>query len=1298
MLRSFSRLMLAAAFAVCAGTFVQAQGGGSISGVVKDSAGGVIPGAAVVVKNNSTATTLETSSNNEGVFSVPAIDAGTYTITVKLEGFKTAVISDVRVSPGTPTAVNAVLEIGQLAETVTVTSSSELINTQTATISSTLNVDQVNRMPMPSRNALNAVTFLPGVNTSGVNRDSSVNGLPQSFINITMDGVSNNDNFLKTSDGFFASVTPRQDAIEAVTVTTAVGAADTGGHGAVTINFQTRAGTNRFTGSVYEYFRHKALNTNYWFNERNDLPKNDVKLNQYGIRQGGPIIIPGVYDGQGKAFFFVNYEELRLPNDFTRTRSVLHPRSQEGWFRYNVTVNGVEEIRERNVLTLAQNAGQLVTRDPMVQKLQGFINAATASQGVLNATSNPMLLDYVWQSPGYQWERQPVIRIDYNITSQHRLSGTYNQLWAQRDPDQLNGADARFPGSPNYRLFWSTRPTRSFTLRSTLSQNLVSEARVGITRGGTSYFGKNLYEGRGVPQFDDQDGYSIDFDSDIGMTNWWVTASPSWRAAYQYTFDETLTWQKGKHGLSFGGSAFLGRAFENAQVLVPSIQLGFNSDSDPARGLFNTTNFQGASSGELTDARQLYGYLTGRVTSVGGQAALDPETGTYKAFYPRTRQGKMDVYSLFAQDSWRMTPTLTINAGLRWDLQMPFKAVNDVMSQSYIEDACGMSGMGPNTNVYNKCNFLSPSSSGGKVPEFVLFGSGSRGYNIDYNNVAPNVGVAWRPNVQSGFLRTLLGDPELATLRGGYAVAYERQGMSTFTGVYGPNPGSTLTLTRSASSAEPLVPPGQSWPVLLSERSRLQPASFPERPTYPIAIRANRADSLNIFAPDIEIGRARSWTVSFQRAITRDTSVDLRYVGTRGVNQWTTTNYNSIRGENLVANGFIDQFRLAQQNLIANNLSGIEDREGSIAYFGPGTGTHPLPAYLAYIQGRPAADASDPARYTSSLWSDTTLAGRHVRVNPSVTGAAGDLEGNSGRRTNAINAGLPANYFRLNPVVADVNVTDSGAFSDYHALQVEVRRRMSRGLQVNGSYQYALEGGSFFLGFSRNRVMGDTPNVRHAFKTQWDWTVPVGRGQRFGSNLNPILNAVLGGWQFNGVGRVQSVMVDFGNVRLVGMTAKDLQAMYRHDIRINPETGLKTVYMLPDDVILNTRRAFGISASSLNGYGDLGVPEGRYIAPANSADCIQIYSGDCAPMTTLVRAPWYTRFDIGVTKRFPIQGHVNFELRADVLNVFDNVNFDLSDSPGSGATIFQVGSAYRDPSNTFDPGGRLGQLVFRLNW
>ena len=226
-----------------------------------------------------------------------------------------------------------------------------------------------------------------------------------------------------------------------------------------------------------------------------------------------------------------------------------------------------------------------------------------------------------------------------------------------------------------------------------------------------------------------------------------------------------------------------------------------------------------------------------------------------------------------------------------------------------------------------------------------------------------------------------------------------------------------------------------------------------------------------------------------------------------------------------------------------------------------------------------------------------------------------------------------------------------------------------------------------------------TANVRHAIKTQWDWTVPVGRGQRFGSNMHPVLDGVLGGWSLNGVGRIQARMVNLGNVRLVGMTHDELQDMYSFDIRENPDTGQQSVFMLPADVILNTRRAFSISTTTLNGYStSLGAPEGRYIAPANTATCLEIRNGDCAPRTVLLRAPWFSRFDIGVTKKFPFKGRTNFEVRLDILNVFDNINFNPVGNPGDDADIFEVTSAYTDASNTYDPGGRLGQLMFRFNW
>jgi hypothetical protein len=532
--------------------------------------------------------------------------------------------------------------------------------------------------------------------------------------------------------------------------------------------------------------------------------------------------------------------------------------------------------------------------------------------------------------------------------------------------------------------------------------------------------------------------------------------------------------------------------------------------------------------------------------------------------------------------------------------------------------------------------------------------------------------------------------------------------MSTWTGTYGANQGSTINLARNETVGN-LVNPGESWPVLLSQTNRLHNQTFNENPNYPIALRPGRADSLNGFAPDLKIGSAHTWTLSLQRSVGRDMAVEARYVGTYGRDQWSQLDYNcqtsnngqctNLRGEVLQANGFMNEFRLAMANLQANNAAG-GTRSGSFAYFGPNSGTSPLPIYLAYLNGSP--DAANPAAYTvgTTTWANSTIAQRLSPANPNPNAAAAvDLEGTASRRTNALGAGLPANFFLLNPAAGTVNVYDSGAFSDYHALQLELRRRLAQGLSANVNYQYAIERGSAFQGFSVGRVMNDQGNVRHAIKTQWDWTIPVGRGHRYGADMHPILQGIVGGWSVNGVGRFQARTIDFGNVRLVGMTKQELQDMYEFDIRVDPSTGLRTVYMLPDDVILNTRRAYSVSNTTVNGYSaSLGAPEGRYIAPANSGTCLQVQPGDCAPRTLLVRAPWFTRVDLGVTKQFPIAGRSNFELRIDILNLFDNVNFTPVANPGTGATIFQATAAYTDASNTYDPGGRLGQIMFRVNW
>jgi hypothetical protein len=217
-------VLLAAVF--CAtGTFAFAQGATSqtLSGSVVDASGAVIPGADVVAKHTGTGTSTSTVTNSEGVFSIPSLRIGGYTVTVTLQGFKTVVIENVVLNSASPASVKATMQVGGVSEQITVSSQSEIVQTQSSTVAQTINTNQITKLPLTSRNAMDFVNFLPGVTTANGNRQAVINGLPRGTINITLDGVNVQDNTLRTTDGFFAIVSPRLDAIEEVTVSTAAG-------------------------------------------------------------------------------------------------------------------------------------------------------------------------------------------------------------------------------------------------------------------------------------------------------------------------------------------------------------------------------------------------------------------------------------------------------------------------------------------------------------------------------------------------------------------------------------------------------------------------------------------------------------------------------------------------------------------------------------------------------------------------------------------------------------------------------------------------------------------------------------------------------------------------------------------------------------------------------------------------------------------------------------------------------------------------------------------------------------------
>jgi len=1258
----------------------------SLSGSVVDPNGAVIAGATVTVKNNGTGEEYKAVTAGNGTFTVPALPVGTYSVIVSASGFKQAAVSDVKINAATPATVNVTLEIGQMTETIVVQSGAEVLQTQTANVSTTITGRQITELPFTSRDALDLVLFLPGTTTPGRPRTSTINGLPKVALNITIDGVNVQDNTLKSTDGFFTYIRPRIDAVDEVTVSTATPGAESSAEGAVQIKFVTRSGNNELHGSIYEYHRNPTLNANYWFNNRDlppdpatgKAPRDRILLNQYGFRVGGPIVVPKVFNGRDRAFFFVNYEEYRLPEQVTRQRTILNPLTQQGIFQYN-TSSGVRQV---NLLELAARvgcSGCTTTLDPTVSKLLADIRNSTTRTGGTEQLTDPNLQRFTFTNSGGQDRYFPTIRFDFNLTPKHHLENIYNYNYFGSTVDFLNSRDPQFPGFPNKGSQISNRFSEVLALRSTLTNTIVNEARFGLT-GGTVLFFPEASVADFTGPVANQQGFALNI-SAAGITNAHNTTAPSRRNAPVWQFNDTLTWTRGAHSMSFGTSFTQINFWGQNQTLVPSISFGIDS-TDPANAMFTAANFPGASTADIGRARGIYAVLTGHVTAISANARLDEETLKYTFLGTLTQRARQREMGLFAQDSWRMQPNLTLNYGLRWEVQFPFVALNDVYSQVSFEDLFGVSGPG---------NLFKPGTLTGRESQYTLYKSNTNAFNVDYNNFAPSFGLAWSPNRKSGWLSRILGDNGQTVLRGGYSVAFNRDGINAFLSRFGSNPGGTISVDRNLTLGNL-----GTLPVLLRETNRLGPPSFPSAPTYPNT--GLITDSVNAFDPNIQLGYVQSWSFGLQREISKDMAIEFRYVGNHSVKQWGALNLNET---NIIENGFLNEFKLAQANLRANIAAG---RGANFRYFGPGTGTSPLPIILAHFN--PRGNPNLPASYSSGNFASTTFVNPLALNNPGPVGFANTLIGNATFRANAAAAGLPANFFRVNPgklggAILATNLTSSS----YNAAVVELRRRMSRGLLVGANYTFAR---GFDNSIQTLRAGGDvmTPSqlvITHAFKANWIYELPFGRGRSLLGNVSGGVDRLVGGWEFHGIARIQSgTPFEFGNVRLVGMTRKELQEA----VKVRFSDTERIAFYLPQDIIDNTRRAFNVSATSATGFSDLGAPSRRYIAPASGPNCIEAFAGQCGNITTMLYGPSFTRFDMSIIKKTRISERVHFEFRAEFLNAFNNINFivgnpasDVNNIGGFGnATFGQLTQAYRDTSTTNDPGGRLVQFVARINF
>jgi hypothetical protein len=1202
------------------------------------------------------------------------------------------VANNVVLTSGAGANIRATLEVGALEELVTVSSASEIVQTQSSTISTTINTNQISKLPLTSRSAMDFVPFMPGVSTANGNRQSIINGLPRGTINITLDGVNIQDNTLRSTDGFFAIVSPRLDAIEEVTVQTASQGADAGGQGAVQVKFVTRSGSNSYTGSGYYYYRNDALNANTWFNNRNGNPKPALLQKQGGFRFGGPIL-------RNKVFFFVNHEETRTPSDTSRQRVLLNPQAQQGLFTY--TAGGATQTI--NLLQLAAANGQTSTVDPTIAQILRDIRASTTTAGGLT-TVDANLDRLTFNNHVTSTNHLPTVRVDVSLTDQHRFTSALNYQKPYTFPDTLNNRDPAFPGFPVAGGQESQRIAFSNWMRSTFTANLVNEARVGYS-GAPVLFSPQFTPALWSASPASMNGVNVAFPSvgsqltspggANGTTNAPNTPTPSSRNATALLLEDNVTWLKGAHSFTLGASATQYTLWAKNQTLLPSANFGIVA-SDPASAMFTAANFPGASSATLSSAQNLYALVTGRINQVTSDARIDEIGGLYTYLGLGVQRARMREADLFIQDQWRPRSNLTVNAGLRYGLQFPFSPLNSNYSWASMTQICGVSGVASD----GACNLFQPGVQTGARTALPQFTAGTPGYDVDRNNFAPSIGVVWTPEKRDGWVGALMGPEGNFVIRGGYARNYSRPGLNDFSNPFNANTGLILSLTRVPTTF-----------LLLRDPSSLTAPAFNTTPAYPIT--PALTSSVNGFAPNIQVPSADSFTVGIQRALNRDTSVEIRYVGTRGHDAWVTQNYNEF---DIFENGFLTEFRKAQANLQANIAAG---RGNTFAYTAA-AGTSPLPIFLAFFTGANNALSGDPSKYTGSNWTNTNnLAFLAIRnPNPfafaclSASGCSNTTRqngfiGNAAFRANALAAGLPANFFMVNPdTLAGANVTNSIGSTTYNALQVELRRRFASGLQAQANYVFGHQFSSNLLTLRRPQVdlrqSSDPGDITHTFKLNVVYDLPFGEGHRIAA-ANGLVNRILGGWQFGVASIVRSgELVDLGNVRLVGMTPRDVEKMFQ--LRFDDAGG--HVYLLPQDVLDNTIAAFNTSPTSPTGYAGA-PPTGRYFAPANGADCIEVDSaaryGDCASRTLVVTGPLFRQTDVRVSKRTKVIGRTDFELGVNVLNIFNQPNFlpvghvaTATSIASSNAT--NVLSNYEVTALAGTNTSRLIELVVRFNW
>lgn len=731
----------------------------SLTGLVTDSAGAVVPNASVMVKNKATDLESTTTTDSSGYYTFASLPVGAYTVTVELPGFKKSIRENINLEVGQKARIDTSLEVGAVSESVVVGSAPQLLTTQEATTGGVIENRMVNQLPLSGRNWDDLIALVPGVQAdryteegggtaNGRTGGANVHGVRSLQNNYVLDGVDNNSISENVQELTTQVARPSVDSIQEFKVSTNPYSAENGRSPGALISVTTKSGGNDFHGTLYEFHRNRVFDANNFFNNRAGVKKPKNIQNQFGGNFGGPVTLPrfgeggpSTWSGKNSLFFFFNYEGTRIRKGVTRLGNVPLPNERIGDFSAaqgtaNRISGGYARIFDRVGDCRAKAPGAFnadgsfinnqipaVCLDPLALRVLGLVPGSnTTPTGALNLSNfirNPGIIDDTDSFTG---------RVDWQANANNSVFVRYT------DSDRFRYLPGIFGGivdgtgsSANGRLFMKGKSAAIGWTR-TLSSTMINEFRLGWGRNNSfatqDPFGLNTLAELGFKGVQDSPAYSGGIPGIVisarggttlpgGQSGFDRLGSPDFlpksQRTNQFQWTDTISLTRGVHSMKFG--ADVRGPMRNIYLDVPGLRGSFNFDGNRTS---NPNPPAGAPTTGIGMADFLLGYPS--AAQLTNQAVVDQRLKMFSGFY---------------QDDWKATQKLTLNLGIRYDYATwPY------------EGADRMTNFDPKTGI----KFTPPTSPVGRSL-----------VRPDKNNFAPRVGLAYQYNdktvVRAGYGR-----------------------------------------------------------------------------------------------------------------------------------------------------------------------------------------------------------------------------------------------------------------------------------------------------------------------------------------------------------------------------------------------------------------------------------------------------------------------------------------------------------------------------------------------------------------